>query len=32
MTMADRVVAEVNQGGDLVVAVLRQIDPGVAVR
>jgi phage terminase large subunit-like protein len=31
-TMADRVVAEVNQGGDLVVTVLRQIDPNVAVR
>jgi phage terminase large subunit-like protein len=30
--LADRVVAEVNQGGDLVVAVLRQIDPAVAVR
>jgi phage terminase large subunit-like protein len=30
--MADRVVAEVNQGGDLVVTVLRQIDPNVAVR
>jgi phage terminase large subunit-like protein len=26
------VVAEVNQGGDLVVTVLRQIDPNVAVR
>jgi phage terminase large subunit-like protein len=31
-TMADRVVAEVNQGGDLVVTILRQIDPNVAVR
>jgi len=30
--MADRVVAEVNQGGDLVMAVLRQIDEAVAVR
>jgi phage terminase large subunit-like protein len=30
--MADRVVAEVNQGGDLVVTVLRQIDQAVAVR
>jgi phage terminase large subunit-like protein len=30
--LADRVVAEVNQGGDLVVSVLRQIDPNVAVR
>ncbi|MGE0022761.1 MAG: DNA-packaging protein [Hyphomicrobium sp.] len=30
--MADRVVAEVNQGGDLVTAVLRQIDEAVAVR
>ena len=30
--MADRIVAEVNQGGDLVVSVLRQIDPGVAVQ
>jgi phage terminase large subunit-like protein len=30
--MADRVVAEVNQGGDLVVTVLRQIDQSVAVR
>ncbi len=30
--MADRVVAEVNQGGDLVLAVLRQIDDSVAVR
>lgn len=30
--MADRVVAEVNQGGDLVVSVLRQIDETVAVR
>ncbi len=29
---ADRVVAEVNQGGDLVVAVLRQIDDNVPVR
>ncbi len=29
---ADRVVAEVNQGGDLVVSVLRQIDESVAVR
>jgi phage terminase large subunit-like protein len=30
--MADRVVAEVNQGGDLVVSVLKQIDHSVAVR
>jgi phage terminase large subunit-like protein len=30
--MADRVVAEVNQGGDLVVTVLRQVDRNVAVR
>jgi phage terminase large subunit-like protein len=30
--LADRVVAEVNQGGDLVVTLLRQIDPSVAVR
>ncbi len=30
--MADRVVAEVNQGGDLVVSVLKQIDQGVPVR
>jgi phage terminase large subunit-like protein len=30
--MADRVVAEVNQGGDLVTAVLRQIDEAVPVR
>ena len=30
--MADRVVAEVNQGGDLVVAVMRQIDRSVPVR
>lgn len=30
--MADRIVAEVNQGGDLVVSVLRQIDEAVAVR
>ncbi len=29
---ADRVVAEVNQGGDLVVSILRQIDPAVIVR
>ena len=29
---ADRIVAEINQGGDLVVSVLRQIDPGVAVQ
>lgn len=29
---ADRLVAEVNQGGDLVVGVLRQIDPAVSVR
>lgn len=29
---ADRVVAEVNQGGDLVVAVLKQIDPVMPVR
>lgn len=30
--LADRVVAEVNQGGDLVVSVLRQVDDSVAVR
>ncbi|WP_072392098.1 terminase family protein [Hyphomicrobium sp. CS1GBMeth3] len=30
--LADRVVAEVNQGGDLVTAVLRQIDETVPVR
>lgn len=30
--LADRVVAEVNQGGDLVVNVLRQIEENVAVR
>ncbi len=30
--MADRIVAEVNQGGDLVTQVLRQIDPTVAVQ
>lgn len=30
--LADRVVAEVNQGGDLVTSVLRQIDANVAVR
>lgn len=30
--MADRVVAEVNQGGDLVVSVLRQVDEAVPVR
>jgi phage terminase large subunit-like protein len=30
--LADRVVAEVNQGGDLVVTVLKQIDENVAVR
>jgi phage terminase large subunit-like protein len=29
---ADRLVAEVNQGGDMVVAVLRQIDPVVPVQ
>lgn len=29
---ADRVVAEVNQGGDLVQGVLRQIDPAVPIR
>ena len=29
---ADRVVAEVNQGGDLVQTVLRQIDPAVPIR
>lgn len=29
---ADRIVAEVNQGGDLVVNVLHQIDPNVPVR
>jgi phage terminase large subunit-like protein len=30
--LADRVVAEVNQGGDLVVSILKQIDTNVAVR
>lgn len=30
--LADRVVAEVNQGGDLVVTVLKQIDENVPVR
>lgn len=30
--LADRIVAEVNQGGDLVVTVLRQIDPAANVR
>ena len=30
--MADRIVAEVNQGGDLVVGVLRQVDRPVPVR
>ena len=29
---ADRLVAEVNQGGDMVEAVIRQIDPGVPYR
>ncbi|MCL4766446.1 MAG: terminase family protein [Hyphomicrobiaceae bacterium] len=29
---ADRIVAEVNQGGDLVESVLRQIDPAVPIR
>lgn len=29
---ADRIVAEVNQGGDLVQSVLRQIDPAVPIR
>ena len=29
---ADRIVAEVNQGGDLVLNILRQIDPQVPVR
>lgn len=29
---ADRVVAEINQGGDLVAGVLRQIDPAVPIR
>lgn len=29
---ADRIVAEINQGGDLVIAVLRQIDGAVPVR
>lgn len=28
---ADRIVAEVNQGGDMVAAVLRQVDPAVPV-
>ena len=30
--LADRVVGEINQGGDLVVTVLRQIDLSVCVR
>jgi phage terminase large subunit-like protein len=30
--MADRIVAETNQGGDLVVGVLRQVDAAVPVR
>lgn len=30
--MADRVVAETNQGGDLVVAILKQVDAAVPVR
>ncbi len=30
--LADRIVAEVNQGGDLVITVLRQIDPTANVR
>ena len=29
---ADRIVAEVNQGGDLVEAVIRQVDPLVSLR
>lgn len=29
---ADRIVAEVNQGGDMVEAVIRQIDPNIAFR
>lgn len=29
---ADRIVAEVNQGGDLVETVLRQVDPTVAIK
>jgi phage terminase large subunit-like protein len=29
---ADRIVAEVNQGGDLVLSVIRQVDPNVPVR
>jgi phage terminase large subunit-like protein len=29
---ADRIVAEVNQGGDLVVSVLQQVDPNVPVK
>ena len=29
---ADRLVAEINQGGDMVVAVLRQVDPAVTVQ
>lgn len=29
---ADRIVAEVNQGGDLVLGILRQIDPAVPIR
>lgn len=29
---ADRVVAEVNQGGEMVASVLRQVDPGVPIR
>ena len=30
--MADRIVVEVNQGGDMVREIVRQIDPSVAVR
>ncbi len=30
--LADRVVAEVNQGGDLVAEVLRQVDPAIPVK
>ena len=29
---ADRLIAEANQGGDMVAAVLREVDPGVPVR
>ncbi len=29
---ADRIVVEVNQGGDMVSAIIRQVDPNVPVR